>query len=811
MAQQALEVLSGHDVSALLTHLLTRPSNASSLQACVNHLQLPVIEAVKQAAERAPDHLKPTYLSLLAPSLSNAQLSALSLHASPRSLAHARSHARQHGAGAMPPKPIQPASKQAIPAHVQSELRQFLLTHSQPAAGRTGKEQYGKHQPAVPIHQLEASVAELYRVWTGEEGRRRMVYSTFRREVRRMRVFKHGRKQTDMCEVCVSGRCQTSRLMRAIMEQHSDTCEYARGLRECISVASSADSPCLLSTDVKRCECVSSEEWEKEQRLVQHVNVYRHHRHLKEKQRVLFKKEEEGMEVGHAQLILDFKENVHVNRGPVEVGDNYYNRSMRSVLGCRLVWKETEAEGTQTAYVNYISTILNKDAAHAIDCLYRVVAEHVPSSITHLSVWTDSGMHFRCAEFACAVLQGITIRHSSITAVHWNVFVEHHGKSPVDAHFSLLSMWLKEAERNRRIDSTEQLVDAWKERAHAHHTQHPVHFHIIQPPCGHDHEQQPLPLPASSSSILTRTDKSKQDCTRPSSTRTYLTIPQLSTHYHYRLPPPPPPSTQHDDSSRHVHDMAEQTDRSSSATPSGSASAGMHSTIRAESVRQTQVQHTQHEEEKKQHNTDEERKDTGINSQQLRVRPQSNNTSHSSSSPSLTSSLPSSLRVCAQVLPCSDWPSRLLSCPVRQDTAPSSLQLAPRISSKSCCSSITPRLHTIMQRRMQYQTDADGDVIMTESQDRMEHTQTQVSLRVKREKRARNSSSTAASRRQQEACNFTIATLPLSSLATAASSASPLLPLRRSSRHVAVEDSTDAMLALMLQQEENAHAHLMYD
>jgi len=281
MAQQALDVLSGHDVPSLLTHLLTRPSNASALKACIDHLQLPIIDAVRQASERAPDHMKPTYLSLLAPSFSNAQLSALSVHASPRSLTHARSHAHQHGAGSLPPKPILPPSKHPIPAHVQNELRQFLLTHSQPAAGRTGKVRYGKHQPAVPIHQLEASVAELYRVWNSEEGRRQMVYSTFRREVRRLRVFKHGRKQTDMCEVCVSGRCETSRVMRR-MEQHSDTCEYARGVRERLSVACTADSPSLLSTDVKRCTCVSSEEWEKEQRLVQHVNVYRHHRQLKE-------------------------------------------------------------------------------------------------------------------------------------------------------------------------------------------------------------------------------------------------------------------------------------------------------------------------------------------------------------------------------------------------------------------------------------------------------------------------------------------------------------------------------------------------
>ncbi len=536
--------------------------------------------------------------------------------------------------------------------------------------------------------------------------------------------------------------------------------------------------------------------------MLKDVNVYRHHRHLKEKQRQLFRQQEEGLEIGHAQLVLDFKENVHVNRGPVEVGDNYYNRSMRSVLGCRLVWKEAAEGGTQTAYVNYVSTILNKDAAHAIDCLYRVVAEHVPASITHLSVWTDSGMHFRCAEFAYAVLQGIRLRHSSIAAVEWNVFVEHHGKSPVDAHFSLLSRWLQEAERSRRVHSTEQLVQAWKDQAQQHHTQHPIHFHIIQPPCGHDHEQPP---PFSSSSILTRTDKSKQDCTRPTSTRSYLTIPQLSTNYHYRLHSPP--STLPDDSSWLVHDRPEPTDRP--AAVSESASAGSARTGRAKESRQ---KHKHAQEEKEQQCTDEEKKDTGNNNSQQRVRTNSHSHSnhHSPSLPLSSSSpfLPSSLRVCCAVLPCSDWPSRAVSCSVRTDSAPSALQLAPRIARKAAGSSISARLHTIMQRRMQYQTDADGDVIMlTEQEERKERVQAQV--RVKREKKQRNSSSTP-SRRQQEACNFTIAALPLSSLAAAASSASPLLPLRRSSRHAAVDES-DAMLALLLQQEENAHAHLMYD
>jgi hypothetical protein len=258
MAKQAIDLISGQDSPALLAHLLTTPSNARALQHTIEQIQLPVIVNIRDAVARAPDHLKPTFLSLIAPCFSNAQLTAMHIHASKRSIAHARSHAHQHGPGTMPPKPIQPASKQPITHSVQSLIRSFLMQHSRPAAGQTGKIKCGKNQPAVPIYHLDASIKELHRMWMSD-GQHAMVYSTFRQQIKRLRQFKHARKHTDMCDLCVSGKHQELSLMRAL-GKHNTTCVYASRLRKCLLMMANADRDALFSIPAVECKCVSDAE-----------------------------------------------------------------------------------------------------------------------------------------------------------------------------------------------------------------------------------------------------------------------------------------------------------------------------------------------------------------------------------------------------------------------------------------------------------------------------------------------------------------------------------------------------------------------
>ena len=802
LAQQTLEVLSGHDVPSLLTHLLTRPSNASSLQACIDHLQLPIIDAVKQASERAPDHMKPTFLSLLAPSLSNAQLTSLAVHASSRSLAHARSHARQHGAGSMPPKPIQPASKQPIPAHVQTELRQFLIDHSQPAANRTGKERCGKDQPAVPIYQQDGSVAELYRQWKkkeeGEE-RRAVVYSTFRKEVRKMRIFKQARKKTDMCDVCVTGE-EISKEVERAMQQHEEGCMYAERVKEQLKEQVTTD--CHVRVDEERrdgCECGMEEESKKKERsMCRDVNVYREHRWLVKKQRELFHEEENGLKVGHAQLIMDFKENVYVNRGPVEVGQTYYNRSMRSVMGCRLVWRDKEGE-MHTEYIDYVSTVLNKDAAYAIDCLNAVVSDHVlPAGMTHLSLWTDAGSHFRCAEFAHAVLVGVC---SHLTGtVEWNMWLEKHGKSPVDAHFSLLSRWLKEEESHRTITSTQQLVQAWTDKAHTHAAQSPIHFHILSPPCGHDHEQ----------TMTQTTDNRAIICHRPPSSRVYLDLPYTYFKDVY-----------------HISTVLDHVKQEELYISTSSLTAATASSSRRKGGRMNKQKRKQNKKGMCQKTNNKRIKEE---------EPPSNNNNLTHASTTTITLHTSDLPVLCRVLNCSTYPAWQVDCIVRCDSSPSSIgqqiQVAPRVkTSIDATPSLSTRLHSAHERRQGWRVDSDGDVIM-EQQDTVQQQSTEAE-----EKKdimtvpAVHSHVRPYSPDTEYELNFTCDSSALLSFASVACSShhvsscssSVPVPVRArpqrnawtaaasASASASAERENDELIAMMMQQDENARARIMFD
>jgi hypothetical protein len=807
IAKQAIDRISGQDSPALLVHLLTAAHNAAVLKHAVDSIQLPVIVNIRSAVAAAPDHLKPMLLSIVAPCFTNAQLTAMHFTASPRSLAHARSHAHEHGPGSMLRKPIQPASKQPTATHVQSALRSFLMQHSKPAANQTGKVKCGKQQPAVPIYHLDASIKELHRMWM-KEGKHTMVYSTFRQQVKRLRQFEQARKQTDMCDLCVSGKQQELSWMRHL-NKHAAGCDYANALKQGLMIMPDADNASLFDLPDVECKCEQRDAWKQNDAAwIECSRIYRHHYHLAKSQRQLFTKQAAELKHGQAQLILDFKENVWVNRGPVEVSDNYYNHSLRSVLGCRLVWMD-EAGNAQKKYIDCVSMVLNKDAAHAIDCLYRVVEQHVlPLNVNDLFVWNDTGKHFRCAEFAYAVLQGLRDKYSNIGRVEWNIFIEHHGKSPVDAHFSLLSRWLKEAEQQRRIDTTEQLIAAWEERARQHQPSHSISFIHMQPSCGHDHEQ--TAAISSSSTQPVRIDAGKVDCKRPIQQRCYLSIPNLNTCYHYRSSSISDSSSR---ASRNVGKAVPSTVASGSAVatcigskggklePSGSpglAIAGSRQAVRADAIGITAAKQTKEEAKASSSNTN---MDSSVEAH-----------ANASIDSDAVHSIPSSIRVVSQVVPSSDWRSKSILCEVSAVPAPSIIQLAPRIHSKPLAKIISKRHSDLLRSRLKMHLDVDGDVVMEDAVVDVFSIDSSFASTVHvKQERNNNGNKRHRNIAMHDDNNFTISSLSLLSLASVASSSRPAsLSIRRSARQQQQQDN-DMALALLLQSDENEHADLMYD
>lgn len=245
--KSAVRLLSGGAEAALLAELLASPSYAAITAQLSERFQAPVLQAIQRAHALAPDHFKPTFLSLVAPHFSTQLLSsAFGFQASTRSFATARRHARVRGAGALPPKPQLPPRRQPLTPTEQQELRRFLLAHSQPSAYLTCKLTKNKSAPAVPVQLLEEDVKALHERWVRENHQPRMTYDCFRKQVKALRQFKKGRKQTDMCEICVHGKAQTHRLT-SMLNQHTQTCENSQRLLRELAVQPSVTSPTLLS------------------------------------------------------------------------------------------------------------------------------------------------------------------------------------------------------------------------------------------------------------------------------------------------------------------------------------------------------------------------------------------------------------------------------------------------------------------------------------------------------------------------------------------------------------------------------------
>ena len=148
----------------------------------------------------------------------------------------------------------------------------------------------------------------------------------------------------------------------------------------------------------------------------------------------------------------------------------------------RIDWMD-EHKKKHTRYVDFISVVLTHDAQYVVDCLHTVIERwSTQHGIESFLIWTDQGKHFVCEQMFASLMRDIPITYA--VNVQWNRFVEHHGKSAVDAHFSLISRWLKEAEtQHDKITTTDELITVLNERAGAHKMSDKIEFELYCPKC----------------------------------------------------------------------------------------------------------------------------------------------------------------------------------------------------------------------------------------------------------------------------------------------------------------------------------------
>jgi hypothetical protein len=158
-----------------------------------------------------------------------------------------------------------------------------------------------------------------------------------------------------------------------------------------------------------------------------------------------------------AILLMDFKENVKLGGSPREVSKIFYTKSQRTIF-CICVITANEHH-----YFDFISEDLTHDSEFVSRAIRYLIStnEFKKLLIENVSFWSDEGKHFRCGETQ-NFYQDLFLKKVFKT-VSFNYFVEYHGKSYCDSHFSVISNIIEKYESSvDQIKSTTDLINIFK-------------------------------------------------------------------------------------------------------------------------------------------------------------------------------------------------------------------------------------------------------------------------------------------------------------------------------------------------------------
>jgi hypothetical protein len=199
--------------------------------------------------------------------------------------------------------------------------------------------------------------------------------------------------------------------------------------------------------------------------LKEQLRMFKFHQYSKDQQKEAFENDKKNLKSNECIVIIDFKENIRIGGGPVEIGSDYFNKSQRTVFGVTIYYKENNQ--LKQRYMVYISEILNHDSIMAQECILNLMKQDWFKKFKKLNLYSDCGPHFRCAHFAYLILNHLPNQYK--LNVIWNFYVEGHGKNSCDSLFSQLSKRLNDFESNNEVKSTQDVINCWKNTNQKHH------------------------------------------------------------------------------------------------------------------------------------------------------------------------------------------------------------------------------------------------------------------------------------------------------------------------------------------------------
>ena len=160
-----------------------------------------------------------------------------------------------------------------------------------------------------------------------------------------------------------------------------------------------------------------------------------------------------------AVVVMDFKANISLGRGPEEDSHVFFSAPQRTVFGAVAYFKQ--ADKVYKVIFTIVSPVLKHDSLTLREMLGQCVFNHQVFQhfkVKRVNVWMDNApQHFRNME----TLGTFAGTQFSTTL---NYFAEYHGKSECDRHFGWLSCLYKEKTSygvSRDVTTTEEFIDMY--------------------------------------------------------------------------------------------------------------------------------------------------------------------------------------------------------------------------------------------------------------------------------------------------------------------------------------------------------------
>jgi hypothetical protein len=176
---------------------------------------------------------------------------------------------------------------------------------------------------------------------------------------------------------------------------------------------------------------------------------------------------------GKCLLVMDFKANITLGKGPEQDADVFFKAPQRTVFGVVGFFKKNDI--THKLVFNAVSPILNHDSIMVRDILTQVVKHQAFTqyNIHTVSFWMDNAPnHFRTKETYATMLHLSSLMAKDPRRpmnIEFNYFGEYHGKSVCDQFFGTLARIYEErtsSANSQDIRTTAEFIRMFNDSIH---------------------------------------------------------------------------------------------------------------------------------------------------------------------------------------------------------------------------------------------------------------------------------------------------------------------------------------------------------